>query len=142
MTCAIDCGLAVNPDGLTNQIEGGVIQAMSWYMKEQVTFDRQIVINHDWASYPILTFPDVPDIETTLVDRPDKPARSSGEPVTVPVASAIANAIYDATGIRVRTLPLTPDEVTAAIAAATTTAGAYSLMRIDRRKHEVRGKGA
>ncbi|MGI8483258.1 MAG: xanthine dehydrogenase family protein molybdopterin-binding subunit, partial [Thermomicrobiales bacterium] len=118
LTCAIDCGLVINPDGLTNQVEGGVIQALSWCLKEQITFDRQMVTNHDWVSYPILTFPEVPEIETIIIDRKDKPAKSIGEPVTVPVASAIANAIFDATGVRVRNLPLTPDEVKAALAGA------------------------
>ncbi len=118
LTCALDCGLVINPDGLTNQVEGGVIQAMSWCLKEQITFDRQMVTNHDWASYPILTFPEVPEIETIIIDQKDQPAKSTGEPVTVPVASAIANAIYDATGVRVRHLPLTPDAVKAAMAGA------------------------
>jgi CO/xanthine dehydrogenase Mo-binding subunit len=115
MTCAIDCGLIINPDGLTNQVEGGVIQAMSWTMHEQISFDRKMVTNRDWETYPILTFPEVPEIVTVLVNRPDKPSKSVGEPVTVPVAAAIANAIYDATGARVRELPLTPDRVKAAI---------------------------
>ena len=115
MTCAIDCGLVINPDGLTNQVEGGVIQAMSWGLKEQIAFDQKIVTNHDWASYPILTFPEVPEIKTIIVDRPDQPAKSIGEPVTVPVSSAIANAIFDATGARVRGLPLTPENVKAAL---------------------------
>ena len=116
MTCAIDAGLVVNPDGVRNQVEGGVIQAMSWAMKEQVTFNREIVTSHDWATYPILTFPDVPDIEVVIIDRPDQPSKGIGEPVTVPVASAIANAIYDATGARVRQLPMTPDRVVGALA--------------------------
>ena len=117
MTCAIDCGLVVNPNGVENQVECGVIQAMSWCMKEQVTFDKSIVTSHDWATYPILTFPEIPEIDVVIVNRVDQPWKGIGEPVTVPVASAIANAIYDATGARVRTLPMTPDTVKAAIAA-------------------------
>ena len=124
VTAAIDAGLIVNPDGLTNQVEGGVIQGMSWCMKEQVTFDHAIVTSHDWATYPILTFPEVPEIEVVLVDRPDQPAKGVGEPVTVPVASAIANAIHDATGARIRELPLTPDRVKAAITGTTATPAA------------------
>lgn len=115
-TCAIDPGLVVNPDGLKNQVEGGVIQAMSWAMKEQITFDRKIVTSKDWASYPILTFKDVPEIEVVIVDRKDEPAKGIGEPVTVPVAAAIANAIFDATGARVRELPMSPERVKAALA--------------------------
>lgn len=115
MTCALDCGLVVNPDGVKNQVEGGVIQATSWALKEQVTFDRSIVTSHDWATYPILTFPEVPEIDVVIVNRVDQPWKGIGEPVTVPVASAIANAIYDATGARVRHLPLNPDRVKAAL---------------------------
>jgi CO/xanthine dehydrogenase Mo-binding subunit len=115
-TCAIDPGLVVNPDGVRNQVEGGVIQATSWAMKEQVQFDRSMVLNRDWATYPILTFPEVPEIETIIIDRKDQPAKSIGEPVTVPVSAAIANAIFDATGARVRELPFTPERVKAALA--------------------------
>jgi nicotinate dehydrogenase subunit B len=115
-TCAIDPGLVVNPDGVRNQVEGGVIQAMSWAMKEQVEFDRSIVTSHDWRTYPILTFKEVPEIEVVIIDRKDQPSKGIGEPVTVPVAAAIANAIHDATGARVRELPITPDRVKAALA--------------------------
>jgi nicotinate dehydrogenase subunit B len=115
MTCALDCGLVVNPDGVKNQVEGGVIQATSWALKEQVTFDRSIVTSHDWATYPILTFPEVPEIDVVIVNRPDQPWKGIGEPVTVPVASAIANAVFDATGARVRQLPMNPDRVKAVI---------------------------
>jgi CO/xanthine dehydrogenase Mo-binding subunit len=115
MTCAIDTGLVVNPDGVINQVEGGVIQAMSWALHEQVTFNESIVTSHDWASYPILRFPEIPAIEVVVIDRPDQPSKGIGEPVTVPVAAAIANAIHDATGARVRELPLTPDRVKAAL---------------------------
>ena len=114
-TCAIDCGLVINPDGVTNQVEGGVIQALSWAMKEEVTFDSRIVTSNDWASYPILTFPEVPEIETIILDHKDEPAKGIGEPVTVPVAAALANAVYDAVGARVRNLPMRPDRVLAAL---------------------------
>jgi nicotinate dehydrogenase subunit B len=115
MTCAIDAGLVVNPDGVANQVEGGVIQAMSWALHEQVTFDTSIVTSHDWATYPILRFPEIPEIDVVVIDRPDQPSKGIGEPVTVPVAAAIANAIHDATGARVRELPLTADRVKAAL---------------------------
>ncbi len=124
VTAAIDPGLVINPDGVKNQVEGGVTQGMSWAMKEQVTFDRSIVTSHDWATYPILTFPEVPDIEVIIIDRPEEPAKGVGEPVTVPIAAAIANAIHDATGARIRELPLTPDRVKAALAAPTATPAA------------------
>jgi CO/xanthine dehydrogenase Mo-binding subunit len=120
-SCAIDPGLVVNPDGVRNQVEGGVIQATSWATKEQVEFNRSIVTSHDWATYPILTFPEVPEIEVTVINRKDQPPKGVGEPVTVPVAAAIANAIYDATGARVRTLPLTPERVKDALASPTAT---------------------
>jgi CO/xanthine dehydrogenase Mo-binding subunit len=116
VTCAIDAGLVVNPDGVTSQVEGGVIQGMSWALKEEVTFDRSIVTSHDWATYPILTFAEVPEIEVVIVNRPDLPSEGIGEPVTVPVAAALANAIYDATGARMRQLPLTPEQVKSALA--------------------------
>jgi len=88
---------------------------MSWAMKEQVEFDRSIVTTHDWATYPILTFREVPQIEVTVIDRSDQPSKGVGEPVTVPVAAAIANAIHDATGARVRELPITSERLKAAL---------------------------
>jgi nicotinate dehydrogenase subunit B len=117
-TCSIDCGLVVNPDGVTNQVEGGVIQALSWALKEQVTFDDRIVTSYDWVTYPILTFPEIPEVNVVIIDRPDQPAKGIGEPVTVPVAAALANAIYDATGVRLRDLPMTPERVQAALGSA------------------------
>lgn len=115
LTCAIDCGTVVNPNGVENQVQGGAIQATSWAMKEQVTFDKSIVTSHDWVTYPILTFPEVPEVDVVILNRTDMPWKGIGEPVTVPVSSAIANAIHDATGARVRSLPMTPDRVKAAI---------------------------
>jgi CO/xanthine dehydrogenase Mo-binding subunit len=103
---------------VTNQVEGGVIQALSWALKEQVTFDSKLVTSEDWATYPILTFPEVPEIEVVIVNRADEPAKGIGEPVTVPVAAALANAIYDLTGARLRDLPMTTDRVLAALADA------------------------
>ncbi len=114
-SCAIDPGLVVNPDGVINQVEGGVIQAMSWATKEQVEFDHQIVQNVDWATYPIVTFLDVPEIEVEVINRSDQPSKGVGEPVTVPVAAAITNAIYDAVGARVRELPITPERILQAL---------------------------
>lgn len=104
---AHDCGLIVNPDGLRNQIEGNVIQGISRTLKEQVMFDRSRVTSLDWRSYPILTFAEVPDsIEIELIDHPELPSVGAGEASTSPMPGAIANAIYDATGQRLRAVPL------------------------------------
>ena len=107
---AHDCGLIINPDGLRNQIEGNVIQSISRAMKEEVKFDTEITTK-DWISYPILNFTEIPQIEISLIDQPDEPPRGAGEPATVPTAAAIANAIFDASGIRLRTVPFTPEQV-------------------------------
>ncbi len=113
---AHDCGLIVNPDGLRNQIEGAVIQTISRTLKEAVVLDRGRVASLDWASYPILTFPEVPEaIEIDLVDRPREPALGAGEPAVCPVPAAIANALFDATGARLRAIPFTPARVRAAL---------------------------
>jgi CO/xanthine dehydrogenase Mo-binding subunit len=118
VTAAHDCGLIVNPDGLRNQIEGNVIQAASRALKEQVTFDAARVTSVDWESYPILTFSEAPAIEVVLIDRPDEPALGAGEPAAVTAAPAIANAVFAATGARLRQAPFTPARVRAAMAAA------------------------
>ena len=104
---AHDCGLIINPDGLRNQIEGNVIQAISRTLKESVTFDRSRVTSLDWRSYPILTFAEVPEsIEIELIDHPEAPSVGAGEAATSPIPGAIANAIFDATGKRLRDVPL------------------------------------
>jgi CO/xanthine dehydrogenase Mo-binding subunit len=104
---AHDCGLIVNPDGLRNQIEGNVIQATSRTLKEAVAFDRSRVTSVDWRSYPILTFAEVPDaIEIELIDHPETPSVGAGEAATSPIPGAIANAVYHATGRRIRDIPL------------------------------------
>lgn len=115
ITIAHDCGLIVNPDGVKNQIEGNIIQGVSRSLMEEVQFDSSGVKNNDWSSYPILTFQDVPDIEIVLINRPEMPARGGGEPAIVPVPAAIANAIFDATGVRLREVPFTPNRVQAAL---------------------------
>lgn len=112
---AVDVGLVINPDGLKNQIEGGIIQAASRSLKEQVMFDSNGITSLDWASYPIFTFPEVPDVEVAIINRPDLPPAGAGELGSCPVAGAIANAIYDAVGARVREIPFTSDRVKAAI---------------------------
>ncbi|HEY2591189.1 MAG TPA: molybdopterin cofactor-binding domain-containing protein [Steroidobacteraceae bacterium] len=104
---AVDCGMAVNPDGVRNQIEGGILQAASWTLKESVAFDRRRITSRDWASYPILRFEDVPDsIEVVIAERPGEPFLGLGEAAQGPTAAAIANAIADAAGVRIRELPL------------------------------------
>jgi nicotinate dehydrogenase subunit B len=115
VTLAHDCGLIVNPDGLTNQIEGNVIQGISRTLLEEVRFDANGVKNLDWVSYPILTYRRVPDVQVVLINRKEMPALGGGEPSTVPVPAAIANAVFDATGVRVHDIPLTPQRIQAAI---------------------------
>jgi CO/xanthine dehydrogenase Mo-binding subunit len=111
-----DAGLVIDPDGLTNQLEGGFVQAASWSLKEAVTWDHEGVTSRDWETYPILRFSEVPEIETHLMDRRNERALGAGEASTGPTPAAIANAIFDATGIRVRDIPFTPDRVRAAAA--------------------------
>ena len=112
---AVDAGQVVNPDGLANQIEGGAIQATSWTVREEVRFDRERVTSRDWESYPILRFSDVPSVEVEILSRVGDPPLGAGECAPGPVSAAIANALYDAVGVRVRDLPLTPERVRAAI---------------------------
>ena len=114
---AHDCGLIVNPDGVKNQIEGNVVQAISRALLEEVQFDFAGVTSLDWAGYPILRFSDVPaEIAISLINRPDQIMVGAGEGATSPVAAAIANAIFDATGKRLRTVPFNPGRVKAALA--------------------------
>jgi CO/xanthine dehydrogenase Mo-binding subunit len=112
---AVDAGLVVNPDGLVNQIEGGIIQSASWTLKEYVGFNRQRITTRSWADYPILTFPEVPAVEVHLIDRPDERSLGTGEGSQGPAVAAIANAIYHATGARLRDLPFTPKAVKVAL---------------------------
>jgi len=110
-TAVCDAGLVVNPDGLRAQIEGGIIQSASWTLKEQVQFSKKSRESRDWNDYPILRFDEVPDVEVILLDRPDQKPLGVGETAQGPTAAAIANAIFHATGKRLRTLPLTPDKL-------------------------------
>jgi CO/xanthine dehydrogenase Mo-binding subunit len=117
VSAAHDCGLIVNPDGVKNQVEGNVLQALSRALMEEVVFDRDGVTALDWNGYPILRFSDVPEtVDVMLLNRPDLPMVGAGEATTSPVAAAVANAIFDATGRRIRQLPLTPSRVLAALA--------------------------
>ncbi|MBV9579062.1 MAG: xanthine dehydrogenase family protein molybdopterin-binding subunit [Chloroflexi bacterium] len=116
---AHDCGLIINPKAVQAQIESNVIQGTSRTLKEEVIFDNSNVTSVDWRGYPILTYPEVPQVSYTLINRPDQPATGVGEPATTPVAAAISNAVFDATGVRLRDLPFTPDSVLAAFGAST-----------------------
>ncbi|MBY3752523.1 molybdopterin-dependent oxidoreductase [Azospirillum formosense] len=117
-TAAIDSGEIVNPDGIRNQTEGGIIQAMSWTLFERVAYDDTRVTSVDWASYPILRFASVPDrIDVHIVERPGEPFLGTGEAAQGPTAAAIGNAIRAATGRRLRDLPFTPDRVRESTAA-------------------------
>jgi CO/xanthine dehydrogenase Mo-binding subunit len=108
---AADTGHIVNPDGVSNQIEGGLIQSLSWSLKEEVKFDDTHILSTDWNSYPILTFSEVPSVEVVLINRPGAPYLGTGEASQGPTSAALANAVFDATGVRFRRLPLTPDRV-------------------------------
>jgi len=112
-----DCGQIINPDGLRNQIEGNVVQTVSRSVVEKLTFSRSAVTSLNWGSYPILTFPNVPEVAIDLIDRPTEVPWGAGEPTTSVVPSAIANAVYDATGARLRSVPFRPATVLAALAA-------------------------
>ncbi len=112
---AIDCGRIVNPDGVINQAEGGIVQAVSWTLKEQVRFDHTRITSRTWEDYPILTFEEVPRIETVLLDRPEEAWLGVGEGMVGPTAAAIGNAIFNAMGVRVRDLPLTRERIIAAM---------------------------
>jgi nicotinate dehydrogenase subunit B len=106
-----DSGLMINPDGVRHQIHGNVIQSTSRALMEEVSFDRSSVTAREWGAYPIIKFPDIPKIDVLMVPRPDQPPLGVGESASVPSAAAIANAIYDATGVRFRELPFTPERI-------------------------------
>lgn len=108
---AADAGRVVDRDGLVNQLEGGFVQALSWTLFEEVSFDEHGVTCTDWDDYPILRFAGVPSIETTLIDRPELDPVGAGEALQGPTSAAVANAIFAATGIRARHLPFTPDNL-------------------------------
>jgi nicotinate dehydrogenase subunit B len=106
-----DSGLVINPDGVRHQIQGNVLQSTSRALMEEVSFDRTSVATREWGAYPIIKFPDVPKIDVLMVPRQDQPPLGVGESASVPSAAAIANAIYDATGVRFRELPFTPERI-------------------------------
>jgi len=115
---AVDSGTAVSPDGVRNQIEGGIMQSISWTLFEQVGFDKTRVTSRDWTSYPILRFSEMPEsVEVHVINRPGQPLLGAGEASQGPAAGALANAIAQATGARLRDLPLTRDKIKAVMRA-------------------------
>ena len=115
-TVAHDCGQIINPDGLRQTIEGNVVQSISRTLWEEVRFNNKNVTSVDWLSYPILDITETPEtIDVVLIDRPEIAPTGAGEPATRPVAAAIANAVFDATGVRIRRAPFSPDYVKAAL---------------------------
>jgi CO/xanthine dehydrogenase Mo-binding subunit len=111
-----DCGQIINPDGTRNQIEGSVIQTMSRTLLEEIRFNRSTITSRDWATYPILTFPEIPEIEIELISRPDEKPWGVGEATAAVVPAAISNAVFDATGVRLRSVPFRPEKIKAALA--------------------------
>jgi hypothetical protein len=112
---AHDCGQVVNPDGVINQIEGGAIQTVSRTLIEEVKWSGSKITSVDWASYPILSFPEIPKVETVLIDQPGQPSWGAGEQTPTTIPAAIANAVFDASGVRLRTIPFIPETVKAGL---------------------------
>ncbi|TKW79614.1 MAG: xanthine dehydrogenase family protein molybdopterin-binding subunit, partial [Bradyrhizobium icense] len=115
LSLAVDVGEAINPDGVINQVEGGAIQATSWVMKERVRFDRGRITSTSWSDYPVLRFSEVPDVEVELIQRSEVDPVGAGEAAHAPVTAAIANAVFDLLGVRVRKLPITREALIAAM---------------------------
>jgi nicotinate dehydrogenase subunit B len=113
---SVDSGQIINPDGLTNQIEGGIVQSTSWTLLEEVRFDKNGIQSRDWQTYQVLTMPEAPKIETVLIDRPTERSLGAGEAAQGPTVAAIANAFANATGKRLRDLPFTSERVKALLA--------------------------
>ena len=116
---AMDSGEAVNPDGIRNQAEGGVVQSLSWTLREAVTWDEKRITSRDWGRYPMIRFPHVPrSVDVEVIDRPGQPFLGTGEATQGPAAAALANAVFDAIGVRIREIPFTPSRVKAAVGLA------------------------
>ncbi len=107
VACAHDCGLMINPDNVRAQVEGNILQTLSRTLHEETTFDRSRVTSVNWTTYPLLRFPEVPRLDIDLIQRIDQPPLGAGEAASSPVPAALANAVFDATGVRARTVPLT-----------------------------------
>ena len=115
VVAAVDAGQVINPDGLTNQIEGGIVQAISWTLKEQVLWDRDRVLARSWESYPILRFDETPEVGVLILGRSGEPGLGVGECAAGPTAAAVANALFNAMDVRARDLPLTPERIARAM---------------------------
>jgi nicotinate dehydrogenase subunit B len=113
VSAGVDCGLIVNPDGLRAQVEGSIIQGISRALLEEINFDLRKVTSRSWADYPILGFSALPDVKIELINRPDQASTAAGEITTIPVPASVANAIFDATGKRLRQAPFTPGRIRA-----------------------------
>lgn len=113
LVVSVDVGQVVNPDGVANQLEGGAIQATSWTLKEQVAFDLTRITSASWTDYPILRFPEAPTVSVAILSRPEAPSLGAGEASQGPTAAAIANAVFDALGVRIRDLPITRERIVA-----------------------------
>lgn len=112
---AVDVGQVINADGVINQIEGGIVQTISWTLKERVTYDQEAVTSRNWDAYPILTFEEVPQVDVALIDRPELPPLGAGEGTQGPVAAAIGNAVYGALKVRLRDMPFTRERLISAM---------------------------
>jgi CO/xanthine dehydrogenase Mo-binding subunit len=115
ISVAADVGLVINPDGVKSQLEGGAVQSCSWTLKEELSFSREAITTRSWENYPILKFSEVPTVTVALIDQPTEPALGAGEATQGPTAAAIGNAVFDALGVRCRKLPLTIENIQAAI---------------------------
>ncbi len=114
--CAVDVGQVINSDGVVNQIEGGIVQTVSWTLKERATYDRDGVTSLNWDTYPILTFPEVPQVEVALIDRPELPPLGAGEGAQGPTSAAIGNAVHNALKVRLRDMPFIRERLISALA--------------------------
>lgn len=117
ISIAADVGLVINPDGVANQLEGGAIQSCSWTLKEELHFTRQEITTRSWEDYPVLSFSETPAVTVALIDQPEQPSLGAGEASQGPTAAAIGNAVFDALGLRVRQLPITPERILATLSA-------------------------
>jgi len=113
---AVDVGQVINSDGLINQVEGGIIQAVSFVLKEEVKYDRTRVTLQSWDDYPILSFAEVPEVEVALINRPELPPVGAGEGTQGPISAAVGNALFNAAGVRLRDIPFTRERLLAAMA--------------------------
>ena len=120
VTMAHDCGLIVNPDGLLMQIDGNIVQGVSRALLEEVRYDASGVKTVDWVSYPVLRFREIPEVQTVLINRPEIPSSGGAECSVVVVPAAVANAVHDAIGVRIREIPLTDERVLNAIKSKST----------------------